>query len=225
MVFITATDTDAGKTRVMAEMAKELRRRRQAFLAVKPVACGEDGSGMNPDVKVLLKAQGFGVTEAGRINWITFRTPAAPFAASEAEGKAFSVGGLLSWCHQVSALHRLCLMEGVGGLMVPLTRNFLVADWIACMPNAEIWLVVRARLGGINHALLSLHKLCCMGRAPKVVIINDADGAGSGQLHDHAEALKGFLPKRCKMFLLPHAPEGFPNVRFQGLMDSLLQGV
>ena len=83
---------------------------------------------------------------------------------------------LKQWCQQKIKQHDITLIEGIGGLMVPLTPTYLVSDWLTDLPGSEVILVVGAKLGCINHTLLTLHQLASQKRSPACIIINDSTG-------------------------------------------------
>ncbi len=188
-IFITATDTGAGKTHVTVSLLRELRAAGRDVIGLKPVASGCERHQVNADVAALLKAQGLPEISAAYINRYSFDAPLAPAYAAASQGVAIEPAALVRWCAEKSAAHALSLIEGVGGLMVPLTSGYLVCDWLADMPDCEVLLVIRAHLGGINHALLTLDRLCRMGRAPRWIVVNDADAAGEAMLDQHAAAI------------------------------------
>jgi len=203
-LFITATDTDAGKTFVAASLARALIETGLNICVLKPVCCGRVAGQMNPDIKVLLEVQGLPDTQADAINLYDFAAPAAPSQAAAEEGRSIDPETLMRWCDARIKEHDITLIEGVGGLMVPLADDFLVSDWLATMPDCVVLLVVRARLGGINHALLTLKQLQSMGRNPAWVVFNDADESGSAMLTRHAEAMAPFLSSCTRQLSLPH---------------------
>jgi len=206
-VFMTATDTDAGKTFVTASLARALAATDLKTCALKPVCCGRSAGQMNPDIKALLHAQGLPDMQANTINLYDFVAAAAPGQAAEKEGRRIEPEKLLQWCAARTMEQDVTLIEGVGGLMVPLANSFLVSDWLAAMPDCVVVLVVRARLGGINHALLSLKHLQQMGREPAWVVLNDADGSGHDMIVRHEEAISPFLSARTQQLSLPHIPK------------------
>jgi len=199
-VFITATDTCAGKTWVTAGAVRSLLAAGKHALAVKPVACGLDAAGRNEDIEALLAVQN--LHDADLISLYRLALPAAPLLAATAEGVQINPGQLLSWCENQTA--DVCLIEGVGGLMVPLSDGWLVSDWLAAMPDCELWLVVGCRLGAINHALLSLDKLKAMGRMPDRIILNAACRGDENRLQPTAQAIASFLPADCLLHTLKH---------------------
>jgi len=206
-IFITATDTDAGKTFVTASLAHALAETELKICALKPVCCGRFADQMSPDIKALLRAQEMPDTQTDAINLYDFAEFAAPGQAAAKEGRRIEPEKLVQWCDASTKEHDVTLIEGVGGLMVPLTEHFLVSDWLAAMPDCVVVLVVRTRLGGINHALLTLKQLHHMGREPAWVVLNDADGSGHAVLARQAEAISPFLPPCTQLLLLPHMPK------------------
>lgn len=204
-VFVTGTDTDAGKSFITAALVRGLLDAGLDAAALKPVSCGRGVGELNADVAALLAAQGMDRSRAGDINLYDFAPFAAPmFAAPPGEG--VDVARLAAWCEQRAAGHALTLIEGVGGLMVPLAEGVLVADWLQRVESARVLLVVRARLGGINQALLSIDKLERMGGAPDWVVVNAADARGNAMLGDHCAAIGPYLAKSTTLLQMPFSP-------------------
>jgi len=162
-------------------------------IGLKPIASGSEGAAISPDVAALLKVQDLPASAAASINLYSFDAALAPSQAAAEEGRNIDPQALVAWCKKQSVGHDISLIEGVGGLMVPLRQGYLVSDWLDDMPDCEVLLVIRARLGGINHALLTLDKLHRMGRSPRWIVINDADHVGQDMLarHKHALAASG----------------------------------
>jgi len=190
-VFITATDTDAGKTWVTASAVRSLLSQNEIVRALKPVACGLNNAGQNEDIQVLLSAQD--LQNPNNICLYRFEKPAAPSQAGDAEGKQVDPHELVGWCEEKSSDVEITLIEGVGGLMVPITYNWLVSDWIQAMPDAEVWLVVGCKLGAINQTLLSLDKLKQMGRAPTRIFFNATKPEQNDWVASTRKAVEPFL--------------------------------
>jgi len=169
-VFITATDTHAGKTWVTQHLIQALIQGGQRAKAIKPIACGHEDEDINQDVQILLHAQT--LKHPADVNLYDFKLPASPHIAAQAEPAHIEPKALLTWCQQQIQHTDICLIEGVGGLMVPLNFDYLLSHWICDMPNTPVILVVGNQLGCINHALLSLEKLAQMQRHPAWMIIN-----------------------------------------------------
>ena len=177
--FITATDTDAGKTWVTQHLIQALLQQGSNAKAIKPIACGHQHEQINQDVQALLTAQN--LQYPSDINLYNFEQPVSPHIAAKAELTSIEPETLLAWCKQQTQHTDICLTEGVGGLMVPLTPHYLVSDWIQDMPQTSIILIVGSKLGCINHALLSLEKFTRMQRPPAWVIINQLTKAQDAQ--------------------------------------------
>lgn len=223
-IFITATDTDAGKSHVTAALCRVLRANGVDVRALKPISCGHEPDALNADVAALLDAQGLQPSDVSAINLYHFAAYAAPLFAARAEGAGIDAEELVAWCEARAAGRALSLIEGVGGLMVPLSEGFLVCDWLDQLAGAKVMLVVRARLGGINQALLSIDKLQGMGRAPDWVLVNAADAEGSTMLDVHCEAIAPFIGPETSLLKLPYLPgaaEAAEYMRACGLLSML----
>ncbi|MDT8375164.1 MAG: dethiobiotin synthase [Mariprofundaceae bacterium] len=192
-IFVTATDTGAGKTYLTSRLVDSLLRQKQHALAIKPVACGTEGR-INEDVTALMRAQNISSPE--RINLYSFAMPAAPCLAAAEEGKTIDPATLINWCSTRSSEADICLIEGVGGVMVPLNGRYLVSNWLADLKDCEVMLVIGARLGCINHALLTLQQLVSMKCFPDYIVINATDQSSP--------------PEQARRALEPCLPEGIP---------------
>lgn len=206
-IFVTATDTDAGKSFLTAALSRALLAAGCDVLAVKPVCCGRSDTEINIDVAALLSAQGMDETQAAGINLYDFAAYAAPLFAAGSSDECVDPVRLVEWCQECSNGHALTLIEGVGGLMVPMAEGFLLSDWVEELPEAQVLLVVRARLGGINQALLSLDKLQRMGRNPDWVVVNAADGADEAMLEQHCAAIAPYMDDTSSLHCLPWLPD------------------
>ncbi len=179
-IFITATDTDAGKTWVTHSLLKTVLSQGADAQALKPIASGKQNDGLNEDVALLLDAQPS--KHSQDINYVTYDLPLAPALAAKKQGLSFNVEQLLAWQEKQVSRHDITLIEGVGGLMVPLkigAKPWLVSDWLQATPSAEVMLVVPIRLGCINQALLSCEHLKKIGCPPQWLVLNDINGEGS----------------------------------------------
>ncbi|MDX8383752.1 MAG: dethiobiotin synthase [Ghiorsea sp.] len=182
-IFITGTDTSAGKTWVTSGLVKLSLASEMRAIALKPIASGLMDSGINEDVATLSKAQ-HGLSPE-TICYKTFKHPLAPALSANLEHEQLDQQKLLDWLEQQTKHADIAFIEGVGGLMVPLiatpSDSWLVSDWLGAMPNADVMLVVPLRLGCMNHALLSCYLLAQIKRSPKWIILNDIDKNGTGE--------------------------------------------
>jgi dethiobiotin synthetase len=204
-IFVTATDTGAGKTWVTASAVRSMLKESESAKALKPVACGLDEQGNNEDIDALLTAQS--LNHADQISLYRYHLPAAPSQAAAAEGQNVDPENLLQWCEAEASGVECCLIEGVGGLMVPITDRWLVSDWIEAMPDMEIWLVIGCRLGAINQALLTLEKLKQMGRTPAHIFFNATRPELNDWINPTRQAVEPFLDRECRVHSLNHGEE------------------
>jgi dethiobiotin synthetase len=164
-VFVTATDTGAGKTAVTAGIAAVLRRRGVDVGVFKPVS-----SGGAADARLLAKAAG--VTHALElVNPVRLAAPLSPNVAAEMEGRQVPLEPILDAYRRLAGLHDTVLVEGVGGLLVPIRDDLLVAD-LAARLDLPLLVVARAALGTINHTLLTLEAATRRNLEIKGVVYN-----------------------------------------------------
>ncbi|NWF36988.1 dethiobiotin synthase [Mariprofundus sp. KV] len=200
LIFITATDTDAGKTWVTASVIRAMLSDGKSAKALKPIACGLDEAGRNEDIDALLSAQS--LSDADQISLYRYALPAAPSQAAAAEDQVVDTEKLVQWCKAQSENVDTCLIEGVGGLMVPITDSWLVNDWIDATPDAEVWLVVGCKLGAINQTLLTLEKLKQMGRSPTRIFFNATKPEFNDWITPTRKAVEPFLNQGCTIHCL-----------------------
>ena len=103
---------------------------------------------------------------------VAYRAPLAPIEASRLEGRTFDPLEVMGTFDRLRATHRSLLVEGVGGWLVPLTATYSAADLAKAM-NLPVLLVVRNRLGAINHALLTLESIKTHGLTCGGIVLNN----------------------------------------------------
>jgi dethiobiotin synthetase len=157
-LLITGTDTGIGKTTVASAIAAALRRRGCDVGIIKPVETGcepgEDGSLVASDALQLRWAAGRG-DSLDRICPFRLRAPLAPSVAARREGTRLELSAIVERVRAMLASCELTLVEGAGGLLVPLTDSSTFAD-LARACDLRILVVVGNRLGALNHARLTL---------------------------------------------------------------------
>jgi dethiobiotin synthetase len=161
-IFITGTGTDVGKTFVAASLIRHLRRMGRTVEALKPVVSGFDPAApASSDPGVLLQALGHSATleEIKRIAPWRYRAPLSPDLAAAQEGQAIDVDAVVAFCRTAADQRRdIVLIEGVGGIMVPLDNQRTVLDLMMALQMPLI-LVAGSYLGTISHTLTALDAL------------------------------------------------------------------
>jgi dethiobiotin synthetase len=179
--FITATGTGVGKTFVTAALAHQLREAGRAVRVLKPVVTGfSPETAATSDPAVLLRALGREADGAAIAAMATLRfaAPLAPVLAAALEQRTLDVQQLIALCRAAEDADATLLIEGVGGVMVPLTDEFTVLDWMAALGHALI-LVTGSYLGTLSHTLTAVEVVRSRGLsiAGLVVCASDTDAA------------------------------------------------
>ncbi len=146
-LFVTGTDTEVGKTAITAGLAAVLKNRGVNAGVMKPISAGS-----RADAKLLKRAANHSLDI---INPISLRDPLSPNIAAQRENKKLDLAPVFNAFNHLSKIHDCLLIEGVGGLLVPITDNILVADLAVCL-KLPLLIVARAALGTINHTLLTI---------------------------------------------------------------------
>ncbi|MEJ2199995.1 MAG: dethiobiotin synthase [Desulfuromonadaceae bacterium] len=155
-LFITGTDTGVGKTLVTAALALYLRRKGLNVGVMKPVETGvSDPQQLGSDAE-LLRWAAASSDEPDLISPYRLRPPLAPPLAAQQENVRIIFGNLIEAAQTLASRHDYLLIEGVGGLMVPLCGGVLLLDLVKSL-NFPLLTVCRPSLGTINHTLLTIH--------------------------------------------------------------------
>ena len=161
-IFITGTDTGVGKTFVAATLAACLRAAGYRVGVMKPAETGcaeSDGTLIAEDAMRLKGASGC-AAPIEKICPYRFPYPLAPSIAAERAGVKIDIDHLRAVYDDMSSSHDVTLVEGAGGLMVPLLPSYTYADF-ARVFKLPILIVAANRLGAINHLLLTLEHASC----------------------------------------------------------------
>jgi dethiobiotin synthetase len=157
-IFVTGTDTGVGKTTVTSGLAAALLRRGLSVGVFKPAETGcspgPDGS-LQPEDACRLKFFSECRLDLKTICPYALHEPLAPLVAAQRQYTDIDLDEIRR-CHQtVTAIHDVTLIEGAGGLLVPITKTATYAD-VAAQLGGPLLVVVGSRLGAINHALLTV---------------------------------------------------------------------
>lgn len=155
-VFITGTDTAVGKTLVTAALAWSLQELGLDVGVMKPVETGVVKGRPSDADRLRVAAQ---VPDSlDLVRPYAFRLPVAPLDAARAERRTIKITAIMQAYRALQAQHDLLLVEGAGGVHVPMTPTMDVLDLIEKL-KAPVLVVGRVGLGGVNHALLTLNTL------------------------------------------------------------------
>jgi len=175
-IFISGTDTGVGKTRMAVALLRLLVASGVRAVGMKPVAAGiSSGARVNADVDALLAA-GNVAAPAAEVNPFSFAPAIAPHLAAAQAGVAIDLESIASAYRRLCARADVVVVEGAGGVLVPLNAKVDMLD-VAARLGVPILLVVGIRLGCLNHALLSAHAISTRGLAFGGWIANRIDPA------------------------------------------------
>jgi len=175
-VFVTATGTGVGKTFVTARLVEELRAARRSVLALKPVASGFDADNVaETDTGVLLAALGLDATAANldALSPWRFSAPLSPDMAAARERRRLPFSDLVEFCREPRPAD-VTLIEGIGGVMVPLDDTHTVLDWIAEL-RAPVLLVAGSYLGTLSHTLTAIAALRSRAVELAAIIVSESE--------------------------------------------------
>jgi dethiobiotin synthetase len=218
-LFVTATDTGVGKTEVACGLLRSLRAAGLDLGAMKPAQSGVS-PGEESDAERLRAAAGGG-DPAELVCPYSFAAPLAPAVAARLAGVEISLPRILQVARALAARHQALLVEGAGGLLVPLTPRESFAD-LAVALGLPVLVVARAGLGTVNHTALTLEALRARGlRVVGVVLNRVAPGEDPSVPHNAAEIerVSGVPVLAC----LPFLPD--PALRPPAVADLLGRAV
>jgi dethiobiotin synthetase len=185
-LFITGTDTGVGKTHTAARLLQLLRASGTSCAGIKPICCGD-----RRDAELLLAAGSDGLT-IDDVNPVWLKTPAAPMVGSLMENVDIAIDRILAAFHSLQKRVEHVIVEGTGGWMVPIHRDYFVSDLAVAM-KLPVLAVAYNRLGCLNHAVLTVqsilgHKLRCVG-----LVLNNAEKTGEIATLTNADVLRKVL--------------------------------
>jgi dethiobiotin synthetase len=179
-VFITGTGTDVGKTFVAAGLIRYFRSLGQPVAALKPLVSGFDpGAPSGSDPAVLLEALGREVKLEAlkRVAPWRFRAPLSPDMAARAENKAIDLQAVVDFCREAIARNDgVLLVEGIGGIMVPLDARHTVLDLMRLL-NLPLILVAGSYLGTLSHVLSAQDVISRHALDLRAIVVSETEGA------------------------------------------------
>jgi len=150
-IFITGTDTEVGKTVIAGGLAATLRAHGVNVGVMKPFATG----GISPADAVYLKSAAQVDDPISDISPCCFDAPLAPAVAARLERRTVELERVFAAFDALRRKYDFVIVEGIGGIAVPIDDNLLVAD-IAAQFGLPLWVVARCGLGTLNHTALTV---------------------------------------------------------------------
>jgi len=153
--FVTGTDTDVGKTCVSAAIAKYLHDNDIDVGVMKPFASGYKATpdSVSEDVEILMKYSGV-KDSVHLINPYYFEIPTSPYDASKQLNLDIDISKVIESFHKLTSMHDVVIVEGIGGIMTPISKNYFVSDLIYDLQLESI-VVTGSKIGTVNHFMLT----------------------------------------------------------------------
>ena len=153
--FVTGTDTDVGKTCVSAAIAKHLHDNNVDVGVMKPFASGYKTTtdSVSSDVEILIKYSG-AKDPIDLVNPYYFEIPTSPYDACKQLNLEIDISNVIESYKKLTSIHDVVIVEGIGGIMTPISKNYFVSDLISDLQLESI-IVTGSKIGTVNHLMLT----------------------------------------------------------------------
>ena len=197
-LFVTGTDTGVGKTFLACGLASWLKNAGYKVGVLKPAETGCQGSDGNlvPQDAVALKEASGCEAPLEKICPYPLRDPLAPSVAAERQGVKVDIDRLCQLYGEIGSAHDLVIVEGAGGLLVPMLPSYTYADFARVL-KLPLIVVAANRLGVINHLLLTLEHAACRGLRVLGYVLNQMEPEPSLAAETNREVLASLTAVPC----------------------------
>jgi dethiobiotin synthetase len=198
----------------MAEVTRWLRQRQHPVVVRKPVATGaawSHGRWVSDDTSRLAQAAGVSEEEWPRITPWIFRDAVAPSVAARREGVWLNLNAIVAAVENGRTRKEALLVEGVGGLLCPITQDATIAD-LARALQFPLVVVTRRALGTLNHTLLTLEVARSRHLDIAGIVVNETEPCGTVAAQTNVEELRRWTQVPI-LAVVPHCPGGQGNAR------------
>ncbi|MBD1379542.1 dethiobiotin synthase [Metabacillus arenae] len=168
--FVTGTDTEVGKTIISCGLAAALKENKMDVGVFKPLLSGISRDNPESDTSLLKQMSQTSLSHRD-ITPFEFKKPLAPYVAGKLDGTVVNLKDVLNRWEMIRERHEYFIVEGAGGISVPLGENFLVSHLIKAL-ELPIVIVARPNLGTINHTFLTVHYAKSIGVRILGIVIN-----------------------------------------------------
>lgn len=206
--FISGIDTDAGKSYATGYLARELNKNGKRTITQKFIQTGNTGH--SEDIDLHRRLMNIGFTDDDREGLTMpeiFSYPCSPHLASRIDGRPIDFDKIERATKELSQRYDIVLLEGAGGLMVPLTEEFLTIDYIA-QKGYPLLFVTSGKLGSINHTLLSLEAIKSRGIKLDTVLYNLYPTVGDRIIQEDTQ-----------QFIQQYLRKHFPETKFRTIPE------
>ncbi len=223
-LFITGTDTDAGKTFVTAGIVRAFRNAGIDAIPLKPVQTGCVND-VSSDLEFSLNRSGWSadLSEKKRLCPVRFSHECSPHLAAELSDSSINVNELAGKLQELSRNHECIVAEGAGGVLVPLGSGKTMLDLMISL-GWPVVLVAANRLGAINHTLMSINTIRNAGLALAGVVMNQISEPSPLYSRNNIATIREY-GKTCILGEIPFSPDRFPFEFFTGICRKLMESL
>ena len=173
-IFVIGTDTNVGKTLITASLGWEISKKVKRLGMMKPFATGIKPYSCkyrSEDVAILCESIGLSENEEN-VNPYYFPMPCSPYMASEIlRSNPVDLNFALEKYEYLNSVYDYVLIEGIGGLLVPLNGNSTLLDFIKLV-NLDVLIVTTPKVGTLNHTMLTVNECLANGISLKGIVVN-----------------------------------------------------
>lgn len=170
-IFVTGIDTDAGKSYATGYLANRIAENGRSVMTQKLVQTGNEGRSEDIELHRRIMHRDINEEEYSLTAPMIFSYPSSPHLAAKVDGREVDIEAIDAARKELEAKYDTLLVEGAGGLMVPLTDSYLTVDYVTDR-NLDVALVTNAKLGSISHTLLALEAIARRGLNLRYLLYN-----------------------------------------------------
>jgi len=216
-LFVTGTDTDVGKTCITASIVSYLSKMNVNVGVMKPFASGYKATDnfVSDDVKILMKYSGVD-DPIDLVNPYFFEIPTSPYDACKQLNLEIEIDKVIDSYKQLTSIHDVVIVEGIGGIMTPISKNYFVSDLISDLQMNTI-IVTGSKVGAVNHLMLTYQHVKEKNLRLNGFVINQnvSDGYESSNLKQQiidltGQTVYGIIPYQ-KSFNIESYVKNFSN--------------
>ena len=197
-VFVTGTDTGVGKTFVTVGLARVLSSQGLRVGVMKPIGtgCARNGDTLIPSDASLLRSAAGAHQDLSSVCPYRFEAPLAPDVAARQVGATINPEVICDQFRLVARTHDVVLVEGAGGLLVPIWERYTMAD-LASQLGLPLLVVAASRLGAVNHTLLTLELAKLRGLRVVAYVLNQLVSKTDSAMETNCELLARLTDVPC----------------------------
>lgn len=197
-IFVTGTDTGVGKTFVTVGLARLLSDQGLRVGVMKPIetGCTRNGDTLIPSDASLLRSAAGANQDLPSVCPYRFEAPLAPDVAARQSGSTINPEVICDQFRRVARTHDVVLVEGAGGLLVPIWERYTMAD-LASQLGLPLLVVAASRLGAVNHTLLTLELAKLRGLRVVAYVLNQLTPKTDGAMETNFELLTRLTDVSC----------------------------